>query len=90
VRCILGNVSVKRHDIEQFVIDTLGEPESDDPDFMQGLRKVWQQFDQDERRSLLPRLLRRVVLNPDLGSVEIECNEYEIRALIDNSPEYSD
>ncbi|WP_345328549.1 recombinase family protein, partial [Novipirellula rosea] len=56
-----ASVSVKRHDIEQFVIDTLGEPESDDPDFMEGLRKVWQQLDQDERRRLLPRLLRRVI-----------------------------
>lgn len=70
------NVSVKRYAIEKFVNDTLGEPESDDPDFMEGLRKIWQQLDQDERRCLLPRLLTKVVFNPDLGTVEIERNEH--------------
>ena len=85
-----ANVSVKRYDIEQFVLDTLGEPESGDPDFMEGLREVWKQLDQDEQRRLIPQLLTRVIFNPDLETVEIECNEGEVRALIDNSPESSD
>src|SRR6056297_2271532 len=80
-----ANVSVKRYDIEQFVIDTMGESESDDPGFTEGLREVWQSLDQHERRRLLPQLLTRVVFNPDVGTVEIECNEDEVRALIENS-----
>lgn len=76
-----ANVSVKRYDIEQFVIDTLGEPESGDPDFMERLRAVWKQLDQDQQRRLIPQLLTKVVFNPDLGTVEIECDEAEVRAL---------
>ena len=68
----------------------MGEPESGDPDFMEGLREVWKQLDQDEQRRLIPQLLTRVIFNPDLETVEIECNEGEVRALIDNSPESSD
>jgi hypothetical protein len=83
-------VSVKRYDIEQFVIDTLGEPESGDPDYMEGLREVWKQLDQDEQRRLIPQLLTKVVFNPDLGTVDIECNEDEVQALIKNSSESSD
>ena len=81
-----ANVSVKRHDIEQFVIDTQGEPASDDPEFMEGLREVWKQLDQSQRRRLLPTLLTRVIFNPDLGTVEIECNEAEVRAMIRELP----
>ena len=80
-----ANVGVKRYDIEQFVIDTLGESEIDDPGFMEALREVWQSLDQHERRHLLPQLLSRVIFNPDSGTVEIECNEVEVQALIDNS-----
>ncbi|WP_197454739.1 recombinase zinc beta ribbon domain-containing protein [Stieleria varia] len=76
-----SNVSVKRYDIEQFVIDTLGEPQSDDPDFMDELREVWTQLNQDQQRRLLPELLTRVIFNPDLGTVEIECDEAEVRGL---------
>lgn len=85
-----ANVSVKRFDIEQFVIDTLGEPQSDDPDFMDELRAVWTQLNQDQQRRLLPELLTRVVFNPDLGTVEIECNEDEVQALINDSSASSD
>ncbi|MFG0261298.1 MAG: recombinase family protein [Novipirellula sp. JB048] len=85
-----ANVSVKRYDIEQFFIDTLGDPASDDPEFMEGLREVWKQLDQDQQRRLIPRLLSKVVFNPDLGTVEIECNEAEVRALIADPSEYSD
>lgn len=85
-----ANVSVGQYQLEQFIVDMLEESERDDPDFMTGLHDVWRRLNRNEKRQLLPRLLTRVVFNPDLGTVEIQCDEEVVQALIKDSPRLPD
>jgi len=76
-----ANVSVGAYQLEKFVCDTMGDLGSnDDPDFLAGFSSLWKTVSESEQRKILPKLLTRVVFDPQSQTVDLEFNEGEIES----------